>query len=138
MTYRPAYWIDPDDPRARALPKPLLDVVVCRNSGGSWRQIARDLGQPLSTVRSRWATANRRVRGDAAAQHASRREDPTIGNERHARGVPLMTRGVGGATGGSRPGDPTWHVDEIATVLPRRKTRASVPIDRASRSAPGT
>lgn len=33
------------------------------------------------------------------------RENPTIGNEAHCRGVPILGRGIGGAINGSRPED---------------------------------
>jgi hypothetical protein len=33
------------------------------------------------------------------------RENPTIGNEAHCRGVPILGRGIGGAINGTRPGD---------------------------------
>jgi hypothetical protein len=33
------------------------------------------------------------------------RENPTMGNEEHARGVPILARGICGAMNGTRPGD---------------------------------
>jgi hypothetical protein len=33
------------------------------------------------------------------------RENPTMGNEQHARGVPILARGICGAMNGTRPGD---------------------------------
>jgi hypothetical protein len=33
------------------------------------------------------------------------KENPTIGNEAHCRGVPILGRGIGGAINGTRPED---------------------------------
>lgn len=33
------------------------------------------------------------------------RENPTMGNEQHARGVPILARGISGAIRGTRPED---------------------------------
>jgi hypothetical protein len=44
--------------------------------------------------------------GDATDTEPSvDRENPTMGNEEHARGVPILGRGICGAMNGTRPGD---------------------------------
>lgn len=45
--------------------------------------------------------------GDASDDAATEcdRENPTMGNEEHARGVPILARGICGAMNGTRPGD---------------------------------
>lgn len=43
--------------------------------------------------------------GDAVDTASSTvdRENPTMGNERHARGVPILARGISGAIPGTNP-----------------------------------
>jgi hypothetical protein len=45
--------------------------------------------------------------GDATDNDATTtdRENPTMGNEEHARGVPILAKGICGAIPGTRPGD---------------------------------
>jgi hypothetical protein len=48
------------------------------------------------------------VLGETQAEPQSlgaERENPTMGNEQHARGVPILARGISGAISGTKPGE---------------------------------
>jgi hypothetical protein len=81
-------------------------IIELRNDGASWPTIARTMCSTVRIVRASWGRANYEQRGGYDQSMAEAvRENPTMGNEQHARGVPIMARGVGGASPGTRPGD---------------------------------
>lgn len=96
-----------DAARAAGCTAAELRIVELRNADQSWRVVADQLGCSRSACRTLWARACRRIAEGPVTPYRDR-EDPTVGNERHARGVPIMVRGVGGAIRGTRPGDPGW------------------------------
>lgn len=59
------------------------------------------------------------------------RENPTMGNEAHARGVPIMARGIGGAINGTRPGDDV-DFDGTTDSLTDRRNLACIPLREVS------
>lgn len=87
------------------------DVIRLRNQQHSWPSIARELRVSVRIARDAWARANAHQRG-AAVTKTTTKEDPTIGNEEHCRGLPLQVRGVSGAIKGTRPGDPAYRLEQ--------------------------
>lgn len=95
------------DARAAGCTPAELRVVELVNDEQSWRCVSAQLGLSRSACRTLWARACRRVAEGPVGAYRER-EDPTIGNEQHARGLPLLARGISGAIAGTRPGDPPW------------------------------
>lgn len=86
-------------------------IILHRNRQLSWRKIAERENISQRMARDAWARANAHQRGGKTPT-GPEREDPTIGNEDHARGVPIMAPGIGGKIAGTDPLAATLRNDQ--------------------------